>query len=150
MISFIPISNPANEKEIAFLHKLLLSRKFYISHRKLPSLEDHRVFVLNHPYRNWSLVLCDKTTIGSVYSGFDNSVGISLFPEFLMYRRSVIKKFLEDFVPLPGRPSMVRDEFIFNVAVDDLKYQEDLSKCGAIQIQHTYSINKDDNKFLEN
>ena len=150
MISFIPISSPATEEDIHFLHKLLLSRQFNISHHKSPSLEDHRVFVLNHPYRNWSLVLCDKTTIGSVYSGFDNSVGISLFPEFLLYRRSVIKKFLEDFVPLPGRPSMVRDEFIFNVAVDDLKYQEDLSKCGAIQIQHTYSINKDDNKFLEN
>ena len=150
MISFIPISNPAKEKEIDFLHKLLLSREFNISHRKLPSLEDHRVFVLNHPYRNWSLVLCDKTAIGSIYSGFDNSVGISLFPEFLLHRRSVIKKFLEDFVPLPGIPSMVRNEFIFNVAVDDLKYQEDLSKCGAIQIQYTYSIKKDDIKFLEN
>jgi len=150
MISFVPLSSPAKEKEIRFLHQLLLSKEFNISHRKLPSIEDHYDFVLNHPYRNWSLVLCDKTTIGSVYSGFDNSVGISLFPEFLMYRRSVIKKFLEDFVPLPGRPSMVRDEFIFNVAVDDLKYQEDLSKCGAIQIQHTYSINKDDNKSLEN
>ena len=76
MISFIPISNPAKEKEIDFLHKLLLSREFYISHRKLPSLEDHRIFVLNHPYRNWSLVLCDKTAIGSIYSGFDNSVEI--------------------------------------------------------------------------
>ena len=150
MISFIPISSPATEEDIHFLHKLLLSRQFNISHHKLPSLEDHRVFVLNHPYRNWSFVCCDKTTIGSIYTGFDNSVGISLFPEFLSHRRSVIKKFLEDFVPLPGRPSMVRDEFIFNVAVDDLKYQEDLSKCGAIKIQHTYSINKDDNKFLEN
>ena len=142
MILFIPLSSPPKEKDIHFLYKLLLSRKFNISHRKSPSIEDHHAFVLNHPYRNWSLVLCDKSPIGSVYSGFDNSVGITLLPECLSYRRSVITKFLEDFVPLPGRESIVRDEFIFNVAVEDFKYQEDLRKCGAIQIQHTYSIKK--------
>ena len=142
MISFIPISSPATEEDIHFLHKLLLSRQFNISNLKSPSIEDHRAFVLNHPYRNWSLVLRGNTSIGSVYSGFDNSVGITLFPEFLLYRRSVIKKFLEDFAPLPGRASIVRDEFIFNVAIGDLKYQEDLLNCGAIQIQHTYTIKK--------
>ena len=142
MISFIPLSSPASEKDIHFLYKLLLSRKFNISHRKSPSIEDHRAFVLNHPYRNWSLVLLDNTSIGSLYIGFDNSVGITLFPEFLSYRRSVIKKFLEDFVPLPGKASTIRDEFIFNVAVEDFKYKEDLLNCGAIQIQHTYSIKK--------
>ena len=142
MISFIPLSSPATEEDIHFLYKLLLSRKFNISHRKSPSIEDHRAFVLNHPYRNWSLVLLDNTSIGSLYIGFDNSVGITLFPEFLSYRRSVIKKFLEDFVPLPGKASTIRDEFIFNVAVEDFKYKEDLLNCGAIQIQHTYSIKK--------
>ena len=142
MITFIPLSSPAKEKEIHFLYKLLLSREFNISHRKSPSIEEHRAFVLNHPYRNWSIVLCNNTSIGSVYSGFDNSVGITLFPEFLSYRRTVIIKFFEDFVPLPGRASIVRDEFIFNVAVEDFKYQEDLLNCGAIQIQNTYSIKK--------
>ena len=147
MISFIPLSTPATDKDINFLYKLLLSRKFNISHYKTPSIEDHRAFVLNHPYRNWSLVLYDKTSIGSIYSGFDNSVGITLFPEFLSHRRSVIRKFLEDFTPLPGRASIVREEFIFNVAVEDFKYQEDLLNCGAIQIQHTYSIKKINPKF---
>ena len=142
MISFVPLSSPAKKKEIDFLYKLLLSRKPNISHRKCPSIEEHRAFVLNHPYRNWSLVKCDNTSIGSIYTGFDNSVGITLFSEFLSYRKSVIIKFLEDFIPLPGKSSIVRDEFIFNVAVKDLEYQEDLRKCGAIQIQHTYSIKK--------
>ena len=142
MISFIPISSPATNEDINLLHKLLLSREFNISHRKSPSIEDHRAFVLNHPYRNWSFVLHDNTSIGSVYSCFDNSVGITLFPEFLSYRPSVIRKFLEDFSPLPGRASLVRDEFIFNVAVEDFQYQEDLLTCGAMQIQHTYSIKK--------
>ena len=142
MISFIPISSPATEEDIQFLYKLLLSRKFNISHRKSPSIQDHRDFVLDHPYRNWNLVLHDSTPIGSVYSGFDNSVGITLFPEFLSNRRAVIKKFLEDFAPLPGKASIVRDEFIFNVAIEDLRYQEDLLNSGAIQIQHTYSIKK--------
>ena len=140
MISFFPIPNPPKEKDIHFLHKLLLSRDKNISHLKSPSFEDHRAFVLNHPYRNWSLVLLEKISIGSVYVGFDNSVGITLFPEYLSYRKEVIVGFLENFQPLPGRASIVRGDFIFNVAVDDLHYQEDLRKCGAIQIQQTYSI----------
>ena len=142
MISFVPLNTPAKEKEIQFLHKLLLSRKHNISNCKSPSLEDHRAFVLNHPYRNWSLVLYDKTSIGSVYTGFDNSVGITLFPEYLSYRKLVIRKFLEDFLPLPGKASIVRDEFIFNVAVGDLEYRKDLVNIGAIKIQETYSIKK--------
>ena len=142
MISFLSLTAPVKEKDIHFLRKLLLSRKYNISNSKSPSLEEHRAFVHNHPYRNWSLVLYENTSIGSVYVGFDNSVGITLFPEFLSYRRSVIIKFLEDFIPLPGRASIVRDEFIFNVAIDDLVYKEDLIKCGAIPIQHTYSIKK--------
>ena len=140
MISFIPLSYPAKKKEINFLYQLLLSREFSISHSKSPSIEDHSAFVRDHPYINWCLVLNNKNSIGSVYTGFDNSVGINLFPEFLSYRRLVITKFLEDFVPLPGKASIVRDEFIFNVAVEDLEYQDDLLKCGAIKIQHTYSI----------
>ena len=140
MISFTPLSTPPQEKEILFLHKLLLSREHNISHRKSPTFEDHRVFVLNHPYRTWSLALLENTLIGSVYTGFDNSVGITLLPEFLPYRRSVIEKFLKDFIPMPGKASIVRDEFIFNVTVDDKKYEEDLRNCGAIKIQHTYSI----------
>ena len=142
MISFIPLTTPAKEKEIQFLHKLLLSRKHNISNRKSPSLEDHRAFVLNHPYRTWSLVFYDKTSIGSVYTGFDNSVGITLLPEYLSYRKLVITKFLEDFLPLPGKASIVRDEFIFNVAVEDLEYRKDLVNIGAIKIQETYSIKK--------
>ena len=140
MISFIPLSSPVKEKDIRFLHKLLLSRKFNISHQKSTSLEDHRAFVSNHPYRKWSLIFYDNTSIGSVYAGFDNSVGISLFPEFLSYRKAVIIKFLVNFEPLPEIASIVRGEFIFNVAINDLKYQEDLQECGAIQIQYTYSI----------
>ena len=142
MISFIPISSPATEEDIHFLYKLLLSREFNISHRKSPSIEDHRAFVLNHPYRNWSLVFYDKTSIGSVYTGFDNSVGITLFPEYLSYRKLVITKFLEDFIPLPGKASIVRDEFIFNVAIGDLEYRKDLVNIGAIKIQETNSIKK--------
>lgn len=142
MISFIPLSAPAKEKDIQFLYKLLISRVHNISHRKSPSFEDHRAFVLNHPYRNWSLVLHDNTSIGSVYTGFDNSVGITLFPEFLSYRKEVIIKFLQNFEPLPEKASIVSAEFIFNVAVSDKDYQKDLLKCGAIQIQHTYSIKK--------
>ena len=76
MISFIPLSSPASEKDIHFLYKLLLSRKFNISHRKSPSIEDHRAFVLNHPYRNWYLIKFESDYIGTLYLSNENIIGI--------------------------------------------------------------------------
>ena len=142
MISFASLSSPPEEKEIEFLYQLLLSREHSISHCKSPSLKEHRTFVLNHPYRTWNMIYYDKIAIGSVYTGFDNSVGIHLSPENISYRHLVILQFLEDFSPLPGRKSISNGEFIFNVAVNDFAYEQDLRKCGAIPIQHTYSIKK--------
>ena len=142
MISFSALSCPTEENEINFLYKLLKSRKHSISHSKLPSLKEHRSFVQNHPYRTWCIILWKNVEIGPIYTGFDNSVGIHILQEYISYRQLVILKFLEDFVPLRSIKSKIRKEFIFNVAVNDFEYERDLQICGAIPIQITYSIEK--------
>ena len=142
MISFTKLSCPPEEGEIKFLYELLLSKEYNISHSKSPSYEEHRSFVVNHPYKTWSIIFYKNTAIGSVYTAFDNSVGINLSPQNIPYRQSVILQFLKDFVPLTGKKSILRGEFIFNVAVNDFKFEEDLRSCGAIPVQKTYSIKK--------
>ena len=138
MISFTPLSDPPTEDNIFFLYKLLLERRYSISHKQTPSFEVHREFVVNHPYRFWSIVEVGGRPIGAVYAGFDNSVGIQLLPQSLAHRPAVIRAFLQNHCPLPAKASLVSGDFVFNVAVADTEYQNDLRECGALPLQTTF------------
>lgn len=142
MISFVALSSPPSEWEIDFLYRLLLSRRYRISHKSMPSLDDHRSFVVNHPYHTWSIILLDDIAIGAIYTQLDNSVGIHFLPDFRSHRQSAIRAFMRSFGSLPGRPSIASEHFIFNVAIGDLEYENDLRACGAIPLQITYHITK--------
>jgi hypothetical protein len=142
MISFVALSSPPKEWEVQFLYKLLSSREHRISHKRMPSLNAHRSFVANHPYHSWSVVLLEDVAIGAIYTHLDNSVGIHFLPEFRSHRQSVIRLFMRSFSPLPGSSSIANDHFIFNVAMGDLDYENDLRACGAIPLQITYQITK--------
>ena len=140
MISFTPLSYPPTEDNIFFLYKLLLERRYSISHNQTPSFEGHREFVVNHPYRFWSIVEVGGRPIGAVYAGFDNSVGIQLLPQSLVHRPAVIRAFLQKHCPLPAKASLVSGDFVFNVAVADTEYQNDLRECGAFPLQMTFVL----------
>ena len=140
MISLISITNPPKENEIKFLYFLLKNRRVSISHNEMPSFEDHRIFVSNHPYKTWNIVIKDNINIGAQYIGYDNTVGIHLLPEYVNYRPFIIRKVLEKFTPEPGRSSLIPDKFIFNVAYGDDDYFNDLVKLGAKQIQYTFQF----------
>ena len=75
-ISFKKITG--TNSQILILFSLLDKRKYNISHENMPSLENHRNFVINNPYRAWYLVKKSKINIGSFYIKFDNSIGINL------------------------------------------------------------------------
>ena len=80
--------------------------------------------------------------IGSLYIGFDNSVGINLLKKHLNLRTDIILLFLNKFSPSQGKDSLIRDDFIFNISINDKKFKDDLEKCGAIPIQTTYIFPK--------
>ena len=140
MIFFIPISKPPKEEEVLFLYELLATRQHFISHKNMPTLESHRNFVLNHPYKNWNIIISNNKKIGAIYVGFDNSVGVHILPNDLMLRPDVILAFLREFTPSPGIRSLKSSEFIFNIALEDINFQDDLRKCGANPIQITFQF----------
>ena len=49
MITFVKIKNI--DKHLRETFRLLGLRKKGISHREMPSFEDHKIFVANNPYR---------------------------------------------------------------------------------------------------
>ena len=148
MILFSELSNPPSKWEIQFLYQLLQSRQYSISHRKMPSFDNHQFFVLNHPYHTWHIVFYDEIPIGSIYICSDNSVGLHIMPEFISYRQSLLRKFIGTFTPLPGQASIINSNFIFNVALDDFTFVSDLKGCGAIPLQVTYLIKSESGNVL--
>ena len=59
--------NRSSGEEIIFLYNLLKDRQHSISHKKMPSIEDHKQFINNNPYLFWYLIREDNTLIGSTY-----------------------------------------------------------------------------------
>ena len=50
MITFHELTSKISDWEIEFLFKVLLERKYRISHDRMPSYAEHNSFVNNHPY----------------------------------------------------------------------------------------------------
>ena len=47
-----------------------------ISHKKMPSYDEHVEFVMSKPYTNWYIIECDKKNVGSIYLSKQDEIGI--------------------------------------------------------------------------
>ena len=63
-----------SDEQISALYNLLKERTYSISHRKVPSFEEHEKFVCSNPYRYWYLISFEGSLVGSFYVKFDNSI----------------------------------------------------------------------------
>lgn len=63
---------------ISFLYGLLDERpaEANISHKTMPTFDEHRCFVESRPYKFWSLVIDDGLPVGSVYLTKQNEIGV--------------------------------------------------------------------------
>jgi len=85
-----------NEKSI--LYKLLGERTKdqSISHKEMPTMEQHIKFVDSCPYNYWYLIMVEDV-VGSVYLTYQNEIGISVLKEHRGngYATQAIKKLME-------------------------------------------------------
>lgn len=128
------------QSQIDELFFLLKSRKYFISHKTLPSKKEHFDFVHGHPYLVWYLIFKNKNLIGSVYLQSDNSIGIDLTE----YREndilSVIQHIKNNHKPLPSIKSVRRDEFFINVSNNNTHLIKILQNLDKIEIQRSFLI----------
>lgn len=67
-VALVPIANISDRYGILF--RLLIERpdNVSISHKSIPTFENHRHFVDNHPYKAWYFILnSNKDIVGSIY-----------------------------------------------------------------------------------
>jgi RimJ/RimL family protein N-acetyltransferase len=54
-----------------------------ISHKKMPTMEEHRAFIKSHPYKKWWLLYApDVGYVGSIYISKQREVGIAIFQKY--------------------------------------------------------------------
>ena len=124
---------PINEKDYEFLYKLLSERKqiTFISHKKMPTYEEHVKFIESEPYSKWYIIQIDDKKIGSIYLTKENEIGIHFFTQYEESERfqNVIKEF---FLKEP------QDRFVMNVSPKNEQYIDLAKKLGFHLVQHTY------------
>ena len=71
-----------DDSDSRFLYKLLKKRspKENISHKKLPSFNQHIKFIKSKPYQKWYIIEKNRKKIGTIYFSKQNEIGIHFLP----------------------------------------------------------------------
>ena len=73
-----------SKSDYRFLYNLLMERdtKANISHKKMPTYNQHVSFVSAKPYSKWYVILSDTNKAGSIYLTSQNEIGIFIKKSF--------------------------------------------------------------------
>lgn len=130
---------------IEFLYELLAERPRHanISHSTMPTLEQHRAFVVRRVYRAWFLIENDDgERVGAVTLTHANEIGVAVKVGFQHrgYASAAIRDLMGMFKPLDDIRSVRRGRFIANVAPMNEVSHMLFEKLGAKPIQVTYEL----------
>jgi len=72
------------DSDSKFLFELLEERdpRANISHKKMPSYNEHLKFIKSKPYTKWYIILKSKDRIGSIYLSKNDEIGIFLSKKY--------------------------------------------------------------------
>ena len=73
-----------NKTDLKFLFEILEEReqRVNISHRKMPTFEQHKKFVASKPYFRWYIIEYNNKKSGSIYLSKNNEIGIFVKKSF--------------------------------------------------------------------
>ena len=123
------------ENDALFLYDLLKVRdsRANISHKKVPSYDEHVHFILSNPYTIWYIIEYEGKKIGSVYLSKQDEIGISLVDDSLYDKigKSVIKLLIKN------NP---RKRYLANVSPQNKKLQDFFVNSGFTGLEYTYEL----------
>ena len=129
--------------QIETLYTQLKNRSHSISHKSVPSFDEHTEFVQNHPYRKWIIVKDTEIAIGNVYIQYNNSIGLNVDSLVSCVQiNKILKGIYASHSPLPAVPSVRFGEFFLNVASDNKMLQKKLSSLGFSEVERTFVLSK--------
>ena len=128
----IPITRVKNWMKV--LYELLEERtpEQSISHKKLPTFEDHEAFVNSNPYLVWYFIEHDKVIMGSIYLTNQREIGIFIFKRHQAkgFGKVAVEALMEKH---PGK-------FLANISPNNKESLQFFEDLGFELIQKTYGI----------
>ena len=126
------------KNDTLFLYELLKNKdpSTNISHKKMPSYDEHIEFVMSKPYTNWYIIECDKKNVGSIYLSKQDEIGISIDNDYEYDK--IVRPALKLLVKLNPRK-----RYLVNVSPDDIRSQEFLLKNGFTGLEYVYEMKID-------
>ena len=124
-----------------FLFNLLNQRhpSENISHKKMPTYEEHVKFVMSKPYSKWYIIILDGKKIGSVYLTHQNEIGIQVVEE--VRGKNIAKQALE--LIMEKNP---KSRYLANINPKNKRSIKFFTNYGFKLIQYTYELIPEDTK----
>lgn len=114
-----------------------------ISHREMPTFEQHVQFVRSKPYYLWFLIFAPgEGPIGSINVTDRNEIGIVLDPQYRGkgYGREAVQHLLKIYPPLPAIPSKRPGHFVANINPKNEASIRLFTSLGGVHISNTYRL----------
>ena len=126
------------KNDTLFLYELLKNKdpSTNISHKKMPSYDEHIEFVMSKPYTNWYIIEYDKKNVGSIYLSKQDEIGISIDNDYEYDK--IVRPALKLLVKLNPRK-----RYLVNVSPDDIRSQKFLLKNGFTGLEYVYEMEID-------
>lgn len=124
-----------SEYDYLFLYELLSQRdtKVNISHKKMPTFQEHVKFVKSKPYEKWYIIKNCQEKIGSIYLTKQNEVGIFL-------KKQNQKEGIGSSALILLIQSNPRSRYLANVNPKNIKSIKFFEKHDFKLIQYTYEL----------
>jgi len=125
------------KNDALFLYDLLKNKdpNANISHKKMPSYDEHVEFVMSKPYTNWYIIECDKKNVGTIYLSKQDEIGISINNDYEYDQ--IVKPALKLLMKLNQRK-----RYLANTSPKDVSAQEFLLKNGFTGLEYVYEMKK--------
>ena len=129
--------NQVTKNDTLFLYDLLKNKdpNANISHKKMPSYDEHVKFVMSKPYTNWYIIEYDKKNVGAIYLSKQDEIGISINKDYEY--EQIVKSALELLMKLNQRK-----RYLANTSSKDVRSQEFLLKNGFTSLEYVYEMKK--------
>ena len=126
-----------SKSDYRFLYNLLRERdaRANISHKKMPTYNQHVAFVSAKPYSKWYVILYDTNKAGSIYLTSQNEIGIFI-------KKSFQSKQLGNIALRKMIQKNPKKRYLANVNPQNKKSVRFFKNNGFKLIQYTFELSK--------
>jgi len=127
------VLKPVTIDDAKFLFDLLKQREgiVNISHKSLPTWEEHVEFIKNNTYQSWDIIWVDNVRIGNIYLTDRDEIGIFLDKKSQSNGYGSIA--INEFMKKNGKK-----RYLANISPTNYKSIQFFGKHGFTHIQNTY------------